>query len=51
MKLNNTLQHRTLELVLLCAGDSYNSLHHSLVELVLRHELKLPLLDLLLVSA
>ena len=40
-----------LELVLLRVGDSHNSLHHGLIELVLRHVLKLDLLDPLLESA
>ena len=50
-ELGSTLQHRSQELVLLCAGDGHNPLHHGLVELVLRHKLKLNLLDPLLESA
>ena len=48
---NSALQHRSLELVLLRTGDGHYPLHLGLVELVLRHELKLELLDLLLESA
>ena len=40
-----------LELVLLHVGDGYNILHHGLIELVLRHKLKLDLLDPVLESA
>ena len=47
----SALQHRSLELVLLRTGDGHNPLHPGLVELVLRHVLKLDLLDLLLESA
>ena len=50
-ELGSALRHRSHELVLLRAGDGHDPLHHSLVELVLRRELKLYLLDPFLESA